>query len=78
MNEGEMVAPALKRSVWDRCQGRRFVVNRPRACMHETALVGGWWMGGDKDKGGCVSGVVDRNVWGCGSMGLPVGVAWVM
>jgi len=49
--------------------------------MHETAF--GWWLGKGvirrviKIRGIVVSDVVDRNVWGCGSMALDVGVAWV-
>ena len=41
-----MVARALERSVWERCHGRRFVVNEHDGeGMHETALVGGWERG---------------------------------
>ena len=51
MNEGEMVAPALKRSVWIVV---KVVVCCEQATGVHTALVGGWWLGGDKNKGACV------------------------
>jgi hypothetical protein len=52
------------------------VGNRPRRHGRGRALVG---RGVDKYKcgGAGVSDVVDRNVWGCGSMAPAVGVAWV-
>jgi len=51
VNECEMVARALKGSVWDRCHGSSFWCEQAMKGMgmRETALVNG--LGGDKNKG---------------------------
>ena len=70
----KMVARALMRVGWESLSWSLFVGNRDEGKGMNGV---GWEKGGKKKTWKVVSGVVDRNVWRCGSMALAVGVAWV-